>query len=169
MDEKRLFFALWPDDRQRDTLRNALRPIVPTLEGKPVDRRSWHVTLVFIGAFSERRIDELLQAVSGIRCPPIRLRFDKVTYYARPKIAWLEAMTVPAELGSLVTQLEISLEPYGFRPENRTYRPHITVARKVRAFEAQSLARPMEFTWSDFQLMESVSTPRGVQYRPLKQ
>lgn len=169
MDKKRLFFALWPDNRQRETLRDALRPIVGTLEGRPVDRRNWHITLVFIGAFRERRIGELHEAVSDIRCPPVRLRFDKVSYYARPKIAWMEAMTVPAELGSLVTQLEIALEPFGFRPENRTYRPHITLARKVRAFEQQQLARPLEFSWSDFELMESESTPRGVQYRPLKQ
>lgn len=169
MDQKRLFFALWPDDRQRETLRDALQPIVGTLEGRPVDRRNWHVTLVFIGAFPERRIGELLEATSGIKCPPIRLRFDRVRYHARPKIAWLEAMFVPPELGSLVTRLETGLEPFGFRPENRSYRPHITLARKAPAFEAQTLARPVELTWSGFELMESVPTSRGVRYRPLKQ
>lgn len=169
MDERRLFFALWPDHRQRETLRDLLTPVLSSVEGNKVDRRNWHVTLVFIGEFPARRIPELQEAVSDIRCPTLRLRFDRVSFWARPKVAALQTATVPVEMSSLVTQIEMAAEPFGFRPQNRTYRPHITLARKVRAFHPEPLARPTELVWSGFELMESVPTARGVHYSPLKQ
>ena len=169
MSDKRLFFALWPDDRQRENLRDIVRPLLGTVEGRPVDRWNWHVTLVFIGAFDEERIPQLLGAVSGIDCEPFRLRFDRLGYWPRPKIACLQTIAVPAELSRLKTRLEEAGKPFGIEPEVHTYRPHVTLARNARSFDAQPLARPVEMQWSDFELMESASTPRGVQYRPLKQ
>ena len=169
MADKRLFFALWPDDRQRDNLRDVIRPLVDSVEGKLVDRRNWHVTLVFIGAFPEEKIPLLLAAASRVECAPFRLRMDRLTYWARPKIACLQAMSVPDELARLKAGLEDALLPLAIEPEVHTYRPHITLARNARHFEAQPLERPVALPWSGCALMESVSTGRGVQYRPLKQ
>ena len=169
MADKRLFFALWPDDRQRDHLRDVIRPLVNSIEGKLVDRWNWHVTLVFIGAFPEENVPRLLQAVSRIECEPFRLRIDRLNYWARPKIASLQAMSVPDELARLKSELEGALLPLDIQPEQHTYRPHITLARNARSFETQALARPVELHWSGFELMESESTTRGVHYRPLKQ
>ena len=169
MSDKRLFFALWPTERQRESLRELIRPLVGSVEGRAVDRWNWHVTLVFIGGFPEDRISELLAAVSEIRCEPFRVRFDRMTFWARPKIACLQTITVPEELLQLKSGLETALLWFDIQPEAHTYRPHITLARSVRSFDTQSLARPVEMQWSGFELMESVSTTRGVQYRPLKQ
>jgi hypothetical protein len=36
MSTKRVFFALWPDDRQRDRLRNAISPFARQIEGTAV-------------------------------------------------------------------------------------------------------------------------------------
>ena len=101
MAERRLFFALWPDDRQRDTLRNTISPAARTVEGNAVPRGNWHVTLVFIGNFPEERVGELLSAAATVTVEPFRLRFDRVCYWQRPKIACLQAMSVPSELADL--------------------------------------------------------------------
>jgi 2'-5' RNA ligase len=169
MDKKRLFLALWPDDRQRNTLRDAFRPLLSSIEGKMVDRRKWHVTLVFIGEFPEALIPELLEKISHIEVPPFRLRFDRLSFFARPKIACLEVMTVPDELRQLKSDLESALLPYDVAPEDLEYRPHITAVRAARPFEPVRLARPLEMHWSGFELVESISMPGSVQYRPLKQ
>lgn len=169
MTEKRLFLALWPDDRQRENLRDVLRPLVGSVEGKAVDRGNWHVTLVFIGGFRERAIPLLQEAIADVHCEPFRLRFDRVNFWPRPKIACMQAMKVPDELARLKQDLETVLLPLGIEPEAQTYRPHMTLARNVRSFETQMLARPVEMQWSDFELVESASTTRGVQYRPMKQ
>ena len=169
MADKKLFFALWPDNRQREILRDAIGPALSTVEGIAVDRRNWHITLVYIGDFAEERIPGLGSAVGLIDPGPIRVRFDTLTCWQRPKIAAVMTRTVPPELEHLVKSLQQALIPFGYEPDPRVYRPHITVARKVRAFPDVRLARPIELTWNDFELVESVTWRGETQYNPLKQ
>ena len=169
MAEKRLFLALWPDDRQRNNMRDIFRPLLTSIEGKAVDRRNWHVTLQFIGGFAEEKVPELLLNCAHIDVQPFRLRFDKLKFWPRPKIACLQAMTVPDELKQLKSDLEEMLLLFDVEPEHLEYRPHITAIRPARPFELVRLARPVELQWSGFELVESISMPGGPQYRPLKQ
>lgn len=166
---RRLFFALWPDNRQRDRLRDVINSVAKTVEGKPVDRRNWHVTLSFIGAYEERRIPELLEVAARIHVEPFRLVFDRLEFWPRPKVACLAAATVPVELQNLVSALNVVVQDAGIIPEERTYRPHITVVRSARTFATERLTQRALTEWSSFELMESVSGPGGVTYRPLKQ
>ena len=106
MSSKRLFFALWPDHRQRDRLRDFITPVAKEVEGRMIDRRNWHVTLAYIGEFPERRVSELQDVVQRVTVEPFRLRFDPLEFWARPKIAALVAPTVPNELEELVETLK---------------------------------------------------------------
>ena len=169
MADKRLFLALWPDDRQRNNMRDIFRPLLSSIEGKAIDRRNWHVTLVFIGSFPEEKVPELLIKCAHIDVEPFRLRFDRLAYWPRPKIACLQTMTVPDELKQLKSDLEQMLLPYDIEPEQLEYRPHVTAVRAARPFEPVRLARPVELQWSGFEVVESISMPGGPQYRPLKQ
>lgn len=169
MADRRLFFALWPSDRQREVLRETIRPLLNSIEGAATDRRNWHVTLVFVGAFPDWRIPALQEAVAEVECTPLRLRFDRANFWPRPKIACLQTVRVPDELLTLVDSINKAIQPFEIPPEEHSFKPHITIARKARSFESQVLARPVDLQWSDFQLVESISDPRGVQYRPLKQ
>jgi len=169
MDSKRLFLALWPDDRQRNILRDTLRPILTSIEGKMVDRRNWHVTLSFIGDFPENRIDDLLVRLAHVEVQAFRLRFDRLSFYPRPKIACLEALRVPDELKQLKRDLEHLLLAYDVPAESLEYRPHITAVRSARPFQTIREARALELRWSGFELVESVAMPGSVQYRLLKQ
>lgn len=169
MADRKLFFALWPSHRQREYLRDMITPVLSTVEGDNVERQNWHVTLVFIGEFPEQRIGELQVAAAGIDAGEIRLRFDTLSYWQRPKIACLHAKTVPPELERLFASLQTVVNDFGIETEDRVYRPHITVARRARAFQDLRLARPIELTWTEFELMESTSGRGSVQYHPLKQ
>lgn len=168
MSTKRLFFALWPDNRQRDRLRDVINSVAKTVEGRAVDRRSWHVTLPFIGEFEEDRIPELQGLASKIEVVPFRLSFDRLEFWARPKVACLVAATVPTELENLVAALNSVLQEVGVTPEDRTYRPHITVVRNARTFVTERLTQRATTEWSSFELVESKSGPGGVSYIPLK-
>ena len=169
MADKRLFFALWPSERQREALREPIKAAVSTVEGQAVYRGNWHVTLVFVGTFPEEQIPALQEAAAAVQVEPFRLRFDRVEFWARPKIACLLASTVPAELAMLAEELTAVVAHFGVPPEEHGFRPHITVARNARSFPAEPLAQPVMLEWSGFELMESVSSSRGVQYYPLKQ
>ena len=169
MSTKRLFFALWPDDRQRDQLRNAISPVAKLVEGVAVYRGSWHVTLAFIGDYEERLIPALQEAAHAVRVEPFRLRFDLAEYWPRPKIAVLAPLTVPTELQQLVDSLNSVLTDAGIITESHLFRPHITIVRRARPFETQRLAQPVMVEWSEFKLIESVSERGGSTYHPLKQ
>jgi 2'-5' RNA ligase len=166
---KTLFFALWPNNRQRDRLRDVINSVAKSVEGRAVDRRSWHITLSYIGEFEESRIPALQELARRIEVEPFRLGFDRLEFWARPKVASLAAATVPTELASLVASLNLVLQEVGVMPEDRTYRPHITVVRNARAFPTERLTQRATTEWSSFELMESVSGPGGVSYVPLKQ
>ena len=169
MTSRRLFFALWPDDRQRDQLRNAISPVAKLVEGSAVYRGDWHITLAFIGDFAEQRIPELLTAAATIPVEPFRLRFDRAEFWPRPKVGVLAAQTVPSELADLVAALNNVMADAGVLVEEQRFRPHITFARRARPFEKQPLARPITVEWDRFELIESVRERGGPAYRPVKQ
>jgi 2'-5' RNA ligase len=169
MSTKRIFFALWPDDRQRDRLRDHISPLAKLVEGQVVYRGDWHVTTAFIGNFPEADIPGLLARAAQIPVEPFRLRFDRVEFWPRPKVASLVAPTVPPELQRLVDAQNALLADLGVPVEERTFRPHITVVRRARPFETQRLAQPAVVDWTGFELVESISQPGGATYRPLKQ
>ena len=169
MSDKRLFFALWPDDRQRERLRDTMAPLARQVEGRAVPRGNWHVTLVFVGNQPEERVAPIMRAAAQVSMEEVRVRFDKLVFWQRPKIACLQAMSVPAALENCVTSLREALEPFGLEPELGSYKPHITAVRAARSFEPLTLARPLELSFSEFVLVESVSDRGDVRYYPLKQ
>ena len=167
MSTRRLFFALWPDARQRDRLRDFIAPVAKLVEGRAIDRRNWHVTLAFIGDFPEHRTSELHEIARLTPMEPFRLRFDRMEFWPRPRIAALVTPTVPAELEHLVAGLRQQLYSAGVEIEDRTYRPHITVVRNARPFETERLAHAADTEWTRFELVESVSEHGQRVYRPL--
>lgn len=169
METKRIFFALWPDHRQRELLREAINSVAKTVEGRMVDRRNWHITLAFIGDFPVSQIPDLQQRAAKIPVEPFRLTFDRLEFWARPRVASLTAATVPEELQRLVVSLHGLMQDEGVVPEDRAYRPHITVVRNARTFTTERLAQRISTEWSSFELVETVSQPGGGYYRPLKQ
>ena len=169
MSTKRLFFALWPDDRQRETLRNAISPVAKLIEGNALYRDAWHVTLFYVGDFPEERIPSLMAAAAEVPFEPFRIRFDRAEFWPRAKIAALVPQVIPPELTRLVEALTDVGREHGVRNEDRVYRPHITIVRRARAFETQRLAQPLMMQWSGYELIESENVRGGSRYRPLKQ
>ncbi len=167
MTTKRVFFALWPDHRQRDRLRDVINSVARNVEGRAVERRNWHITLAFLGDIDEAQIPKLKERAGQIETESFRLSFDRLEYWARPKVACLVTPTVPGELERLVSSLNSLMQDFGVIAEDRTYRPHITVSRSARAFVTERLTQRATTEWSNFKLIESVSSPGGVSYIPL--
>ena len=47
---ERLFFALWPDDELRQTLKHHCKPLLRHSGGRPVALDNLHITLAFLGS-----------------------------------------------------------------------------------------------------------------------
>lgn len=167
MSTKVLFFALWPDNRQRDRMRDFIGPVAKLVDGRAIDRRNWHLTLVYIGEIQEDYIAELQESASELEFEPFRLRFDRLEFWPRPKIGAVVPPTVPPELDRMVEALKGVVFAAGIEPAQRVYRPHVTVVRNARPFETQRLSHSAVTEWSSFELIESIHERGSTIYRPL--
>lgn len=133
MQKHRLFFALWPDATEREAMAAAARRLFP-LSGRPLAAADLHVTLAFVGSVDELRTDRLLELERPL--PAIPLRFDQLEHWPKPRVLVAAARQTPAALQLVVDELWQRLDRLGFAQEPRPFRPHVTLARDVRAQRA---------------------------------
>lgn len=95
-------------------------------------RDNYHLTLVFLGETD--RAEAAAAAMDQVDAPPFSLRSASPGCFSKKggDIWWLGVEPLPG-LMAAQRQLEDALRQAGFAPEARPYRPHITLARKVRS------------------------------------
>jgi 2'-5' RNA ligase len=141
---ERLFFALWPGEAERAGLAGLQRSLLPHA-GRATCPEDLHLTLAFLGEVALDRRACCEDAAGSVQTPPFVLRLDYVAYWPHPQVLWCGARTIPPPLAALVLSLTQALRPCGFPGERRPYTAHVTLARKVRAFD--SLATPAARDW----------------------
>lgn len=135
-----------------------------------------HLTLKFLGQISDRQASELKDALRRME------QFEKFTVRVqgfgffpgakRPRVFWA-GLEAPPALARLAAQVENALAPHGFPPENRPFKPHLTLARfklsrpqpKLEALLAvQNSSLLGNFDVSEYFLWESRLLPGGAEY-----
>jgi RNA 2',3'-cyclic 3'-phosphodiesterase len=105
---------------------------------RPVSAQGLHVTLCFLGWHSERAIGDVAAVVEGLEPRPVELRLEPKPVGIKGRRPGLYA--VPAESPAAVAlQGELSERLAAgrfYRPEQRPFWPHVTVAR-VKAERSQ--------------------------------
>ena len=97
-----------------------------------VPLENYHLTLLFIG--ETKRIDEARAAFHKVRPPkgPIDLIFDGVGSFRQQRdYTWWVGVKASNELQVLARELAALYRAAGFSIEARSFKPHITLARKV--------------------------------------
>lgn len=170
----RLFFALWPTGAHRRALAVATGPVVAQVEGQPVPAANLHVTLAFLGSVPGRTFDYLVEVGGQGDYPAIELDFDRLEYWPKPRVLVAMPSQVPPAGTAMVERLWQRIEPLGFARETRPWRPHLTLARKIRrpppvglALEAGRLPPTGDAARWGLALVESATHPHGARYRPL--
>jgi 2'-5' RNA ligase len=169
----RLFFALWPSASERQSLAAATADAISQVDGLPVLATNLHVTLAFLGAVPGRRFVVLAGVGSQGHYPGVALRFDRLEYWAKPKVLVAMPVEIPETGRVIVDRLWERLAPLGFERESRPWRPHLTLARKVRRPPPENLRIVPRSGASDdpapwgLALIESTTHPEGARYRPL--
>lgn len=164
---RRVFFALWPDDAARGAIERACRRVVRLSGGRPTAKRNLHITVAFLGEVD----DEALERAAGvppIEVGPIELELDVLGFFPTPRILWLGPRHVPPALSELERTLWDGLERVGFEREPRIYRPHLTLARRARAVEGETIS-PVPVRFDALTLVESIPMHRNVHYELLRQ
>jgi 2'-5' RNA ligase len=170
--ELRLFFALWPSDARRAALAVAAAPAILQVDGHPVAPAHLHVTLAFLGMVPGRSLAPLIEAGGQGPRLAIELEFDRLEFWAKPKVLVAMPSAVPEAASEMVDRLWTSVAPLGFKRELRPWHPHMTLVRRVRRPPPENLPlAPVEPAGDEspwrLALVESSSHPDGVRYKPL--
>jgi 2'-5' RNA ligase len=149
----RLFLALWPDPPMRDALR-AWRDAWTWPRGaSPVHTDKLHLTLHFLGDQPRARLPELLE---GFKVPftPFDLRIDGAALWHNG-IAVLSPTQAPQALLELHARLTQALVQLGLQPEGRSYRPHVTMARRAAGAGLPPPGQVLDWRADRYALVES--------------
>lgn len=165
-DERRLFLALWPEDREREQLAELAARVAGR---RRAPNANLHLTLVFLGATPADRLAAYQAALVDLAVPRLELLLDRYGYWPRPRILWLGSSRTPPELYELVADLHRRLRACGFAPERRAFQAHITLARKFPGpAPVQPLAMPVRWPVEDVALVESLRDRTGSRYQVLR-
>ncbi|MDQ3197058.1 MAG: RNA 2',3'-cyclic phosphodiesterase [Pseudomonadota bacterium] len=133
--------------------------------GRPTHAESLHMTLAFLGAVPEKRIDELRATAAEVRFARFVLDLDSIGCWRHNHIAWIAPRTAPPELSDLVAQLEARLASSGFSFDLRLFAPHVTLARKADCKPGLSNFAAPGWQVDEFVLVESAAEHLGGTYR----
>jgi 2'-5' RNA ligase len=173
----RAFVAVFPPPTVLDAIAAELEALrsLPSADGvRIVHREQWHVTLRFCGRVpdAERLHDELLRALDGV-APVETVRLAGAGAFPsarRASVLWLgvhEASAVAA-LAGIAAATESACVAAGLPADDRTFRPHVTVARSSRARDLRPLLAALgdravgpPWTAAEVRLVASDTRPTG--------
>jgi RNA 2',3'-cyclic 3'-phosphodiesterase len=166
---QRLFFALWPDQKQRQALARAAAKTTRTCGGRPVAATNLHVTLAFLGSVPQRRVPEAKAigrwaADAFAQQAPLSLRFETLTHWRRPQILGALAADEGGALQGLAAALKDAAATAGFTRDLKPFHAHVTLARKVVHAPSRLALRPVVWRLDAFALVDSRTGEAGPVY-----
>ncbi len=93
---------------------------------------NWHLTLKFLGNCSEDGLKNTTRALETVEWASYSLQAGQAGVFpprGKPRVLWLGLETGAAESTALAKVIEDALSSAGFAPEERPFRPHLTLAR----------------------------------------
>lgn len=172
---RRLFFGLELPDEWKDEL-HALQSALKT---RQVEAGAWsnpqllHITVLFLGMVSDQDDAAIMeagrQAAEQVR--PIRLTTGALGQFSRNKVFWLGLWRNETDWDELTllnrTVKDQVMERLPLELDEKHYRPHITLARKLRSqVDVDRLRAPDKLTTvvSNLALFESIRIDGQLQY-----
>lgn len=153
----RLFFALWPSAAERAALAAWQLPLQKMCGGRTMQPKTLHVTLLFLGAVAESRLEALQLAAQEVEFGQFDLELDQAHYWNHNRLVYAAPGVVPFQLAGLVNSLQAVLSNHDFKFDRRPYKPHVTLIRKAKWGDAP-LPGQFGACWQirDFVLVQSL-------------
>jgi 2'-5' RNA ligase len=166
---KRLFFALWPDDKIRSELVNAFKlSDFSESGGQNFQPDNLHLTLHFLGNVSQQKFNCVMDIAAQLEFESFELELNQFSVFEKAKIFYLGMTDTSDELITLQANLGVLLAGCDFQAESRAFTPHVTLKRKIQQFDVSEIPQKICWRVERFALVESVSVEGGVMYKPLK-
>ena len=167
---QRLFVAVPVPQATRDACRELIEPVRATPFGRAarwVHVETLHLTLRFLGDTEPNRVSDVAAAVGAAAAPfaPFAVRLRGAGSFPpdarKIRALWLGIEEGARELAAILAALDVALAAAGWPPDERPFRPHLTVARMDRSairdagLTAQALAAAAE-DWTTSFIAERV-------------
>jgi 2'-5' RNA ligase len=148
----------------------------PSESVKLVAEADFHITLHFLGT---RTIDSVRRALGTLTARAFVTRMDRTGTFSLAggrQVFWAGVESVTG-LIALHRESAVALAAVGFKPENRPFRPHITLARVAAGSPARVAGEfadspppggPIDIECREFALYASDRAPEGARYRILE-
>ena len=167
MRTRRLFFAFWPEESEKEEMATAVRHAVISCRGRPVPPPYYHVTLAFLGSVPLDKLQALECLAEGIslvpRRLPIQLTFERIEYWKKAALICATGEPSP-DAEQLAGVFKSKLVEAGFTPDLKRFRPHVTVARKVPPGNHGETVEPVRWNFTSCALVDSHATGAGSSY-----
>ncbi len=161
-----LFFALLPDDLVRRHVAKVIAQL-PN-KGSKVKILNLHAILAFLGEVPSDQIQQYTNAADGIVSPSFTLKLDSREWWRQSRITAIGVSEVPDPLFDLINSLNQALIPYGYDPEKRPFRLHITLMDNVENPISPTHFEPISWLVRGFSLIESSNHPEEQSYRVIQ-
>ncbi len=178
----RLFIAIELSKQQKEEVLKLQQKLKGFLEGVSwVKPEGMHLTLKFLGDTEPDLIDNIKKAMdnSVVSVNQFKLAIGYSGVFPsvhKARVMWIGVREGETALKHLAQNLDINLSSYGFKPEKRSYKPHLTIGRIRRPIPVHLIKRFIEqensfYTSSsiaeEIVLFESQLTPKGSIYTVL--
>lgn len=163
-------------------VRQALHEQSRHIRGK-LPYRTWphpedyHITLVFLGSADFGQIAELKQTVAPAvkRCSPFNIALNGIGTFGKkqqPRVLWA-GVSAGRQLYDLQREVVRACRSAGFHPDERPYKPHITLAKKWTGQSTLDRTiltrRPANVSWSVRDIvLYRIHPGKQPKYEPLK-
>ncbi len=126
-----------------------------------------HLTLVFVAAADPEQVQALLRLGARVAATHrgCRLVLDRASVWPQGGIAHLAPSAVPDALRALQQALHAGARAAGAHPDQRTWRPHLTLARRAQPGQAPREVAPLDWQVRSFSLQRSL--PGAARYQTL--
>lgn len=136
-----------------------------------------HLTLRFLGETGEDKLDDLKRicAETSAEFHPFALRLKDIGYFPnfrQPRVLWVGLAGEIESAVQLQKNLEEGLTTSGFKPEDKAFKPHLTIGRVKSGKNVKPLVATadmyqlpeMSFGVGEIVLMKSDLHPAGARY-----
>lgn len=140
---RRLFFALWPERAAAERLAAGIAPYLDDIGIEGIPAPDLHVTLCFLGSLDSGQEALLVQRAGTLDAGAFALDLDTLDYWSGARSLVLEARRVPGAALALAGRLRALARDCGCTREGTSWRPHVTLARRVPEAALQPVGWPL--------------------------
>lgn len=165
----RLFFAIQPDLKARQSLAALAADVGRITGGRAPRTENLHLTVAFLGEVPQQRVTnvEAIGALSAVVTDPFVIALDRVGLFRDAGVAWIAPGEMPAGLLRIVETLHQALQAAGLSVERREFHPHVTLARRCTRPLSGAATPHIEWQVDALALVASQTLPEGPRYREL--